>query len=332
MLSRRRMEIGRVIRGKLFFRVPDADIARGFVCGTWVRFSIGEREGRRRVGRATGAGNRGCDGTHVDFLRRVGGALAGHVDAGVLTGLGERLVCKGFEFSAHVEDRLATGLPVVEFAEFGAEGPIGLENAGGQYAVHVFIALVAVARGGMESDKDGSSVARRKPDGPILRESEAGALVQFVRQRDFDVAEDRGVLAALGAFDRISPGLEVVGVPGGREIRRCGMDGAAYGSGPAASVVVDLTGSGIADPCPGAIGDGGRRGLPLGAGVRADGEMGESHWELQLTGGTPMLDRVSDRGGVSGGLCHPDRTAISRSDPNGAADRAVCISAHIQYR
>ena len=120
------MEIGRVVCGQLFCRVCDADIARGFVGGTRVRFSIGEREGR-----ATGAGDCGCDGTHVDFLRRVGGALADHVDAGVLTGLGERLVCKGFEFSAHFQDRLTTSLPVVQFTEFGAEGPIGIENAGG---------------------------------------------------------------------------------------------------------------------------------------------------------------------------------------------------------
>ena len=180
----------------------------------------------------------------------------------------------------------------------------------------------------MERDKYRSSVACREPVGPILRESEAFAFVQFVRQRDFDIAEDGRVLPALGGFDDVCPRLEVFRVPGEREIGWRGMDGIAYGSAPAASVVVDLTGSGIAESCPGAIGDGGRRGLPLGAGVRADGEMGESHEELQLTGETPMLDRVSDRGGVSGGLCPPDRTAISRSDPNGAADRAVCISAH----
>ena len=67
----------------------------------------------------------------MDFLRREGGALAGHVDAGVLIGFGKRLVRKGLEFSAHIEDFLATGLPVVQFAEFGAEEPIGFEIAGG---------------------------------------------------------------------------------------------------------------------------------------------------------------------------------------------------------
>ena len=126
-----------------------------------------------------------------------------------------------------------------------------------------------------------------------------------------------GVLAALGALDRVGPGLEILGVPGERETGWCGMDGVAHGSGSTAPVVVYFSGSDIAELNTGSVGDGRGRRLSIGAGLRADGEMGESHQVLELDGGTLLLDRISDRGGYRGGSAPRSHSKLAKRPRRG---------------